>query len=163
MMNSYFWIHILNIKIIGPRKGHPFPLLLAILLPWQPRAPAVAFSTMEGFTLLARPESSGKGLGDCLCLLEAGKCGAATKCGAASFMHPAVSYLYVLGCARLWPLCKNRIPRSLSAICLTSAQSNISSSALSPSGDPASQTQGLKSKMCAAALTLFWLLCTPHH
>lgn len=57
MMNSYFWIHILNIKIIGPRKGHLFPLLLVTLLPRQPWALMKAFSTSEGFTLLVRLES----------------------------------------------------------------------------------------------------------
>lgn len=56
-MNSYFWIHILNIKIIGPRKGHLFPLLLVTLLPQQPWALVKAFSTSEGFTLLVRLES----------------------------------------------------------------------------------------------------------
>ena len=61
MMNSYFWIHILNIKIIGPRKGHLFPLLLATLLPQQPWALVKAFSTSEGFTLLVRPESYREG------------------------------------------------------------------------------------------------------
>jgi len=61
MMNSYFWIHFLNIKIIGPRKGHLFPLLLATLLPQQPWAPVKAFSTLERFTLLARPESCWEG------------------------------------------------------------------------------------------------------
>lgn len=114
MMNSYFWIHILNIKIIGPRKGHPFPLLLAILLPWQPRALAIAFSTMEGFTLLVRPGSSWKGAGR---LLETGKCGLPHDTGhPSSSMHPSVVCWAVVHPARLGHLCQKLISGSHSAI-----------------------------------------------
>lgn len=90
-MNSYFWIHILNIKIIGPRKGHPFPLLLAALLPWQPWALGIAFSTMEGFTLLERPESSWERGWE-----AAGVCWELENVGChmllGIFMHPALRY-----------------------------------------------------------------------
>lgn len=112
MMNSYFWIHILNIKIIGPRKGHPFPLLLAILLPWQPRALATAFSTMEGFTLLVRPGSSWERGWE-----TAGnwKMWAAPWHWASS-MHPSVVCWAVVHPARLGHLCQKLISGSHSAI-----------------------------------------------
>lgn len=126
-MNSYFWVHVLNIKIIGARKGHGFPLLLAILLPWQPRALVIAFSTMGGFTLLERPESSwerGWEIAGVCWELE----NVAATCYWTSFMHPAVSYLSCAGlgaASKAQSLVQKANPRISLSHTLTSARLNI--------------------------------------